>query len=44
VPYEQRYRDAKFNLEILTLRNVIIIVIIVLVDFVQSQFPPLGWR
>jgi len=41
VPYEQKYRDAKFNLEILTLRNVIVIV---LVDFVQSQFPPLGRR
>jgi len=36
VPYEQRYHDAKFNLEIFILRNVI-----VLVDFVRLKFPSL---
>jgi len=42
VPYEQRCHDAKFNLEIFTLRNVIIIVVIV--DFVRFKFLPLDRR
>jgi len=43
VPYEQRYHDAKFNLKIFTLRNVVIIVLIV-VDFVRLQYPSLDRR
>jgi len=38
MPYEQRYCDAKSVLSNFTLRNVIIIVIVV-VDFVRLQYP-----
>jgi len=36
VPYEQRYCDAKYDLEIFTLRNVLVIIVS---SHVQLQFP-----
>jgi len=36
MPYEQRYCDAKSDLENFTLRNIIVIIV---VDFVRFQFP-----
>jgi len=40
MPYEQRYCDAKSDLENFTLRNVIVIVVVVIVvDFVRLQYP-----